>query len=205
LAKILLINNLYTESENLRAVCKNNHFSYDEYRHTELSKVRNLDDYAGAILSGTGDSPDADLSVYADEISLLGKLKCPVLGICGGAQIIALANGGEVIDTFKPIAGRRQVLVSRHDPLFAGLPTPYTVLSKHRRWISKSPDGFEVLAREACDGFPYVFRKTDALVYAVQFHPERRNDGTRLMANFFSICRQWFENQPAKTLELECV
>ncbi len=196
MAKILLINNLYTESENLRIACRNAQLPFDEVRHTDIAdSVLTHDDYIGVVLSGTGDSPDEKLHVYDDELALLARLKCPVLGICGGAQILTLGNGGDVSATHAPIAGRKQVNITSDDPLFTGLPKPFTVFSKHRRYISTPPNGYDTLAREVKDDFPYVLRKTNTSVYAVQFHPERRQDGTALMLNFFQICRDWGQSQ----------
>ena len=187
-SRILLINNLYSESENLRIACRQNGLPFDEYRHTELDQVCNHNTYSGVILSGTGDSPDEKLDVYADEIALVKKLRCPLLGICGGAQIIALASGGKVTCTL-PVGGRRQVQIGIDDPLFVDLPNSFVVFSKHRRAISTVPQDFQVLASEQEYGFPYVIKHKSKPTYAVQFHPERRNDGTQLMANFFALCK----------------
>ncbi len=203
--KILLINNLYTESENLRVACRTAQLDFDEVRHTDIAR-RDLDpsDYIGVVLSGTGDSPDEKLHVYADELALLTRIDCPVLGICGGAQILVLgAEGGRVDDTDAPVAGRKQVAVLVDDPLFSDLPRPFTVFSKHRRYISAVPDGYETLAEETGARFPYVLRKTGTFVYAVQFHPERRQDGTVLMQNFFGLCRTWAHAQSKAIARLQ--
>ncbi len=151
----------------------------------------------GVLLSGTVISPNEDLQVYDQEIKLLAKMSCPVLGICGGGQILTLESGGEVVDTVKPIAGRRQARIEIDDVIFDGLPRPFTVLSKHRRYMSTIPDDFEVLAYETIENYPYVLKHKEKARYAVQFHPERRNDGTQFLKNFFNICCIWAQQPKA--------
>lgn len=97
----------------------------------------------------------------------------PTLGVCLGAQLLAVACGGRVergrqgpergaafVD-IEPAAGI--------DPLFAGLPAPAGVVQWHDDAVVALPDGGTPLARS--DRYLQAFRVGRA-AWGVQFHPE---------------------------------
>ncbi|MEC9070993.1 MAG: hypothetical protein VX938_01380, partial [Myxococcota bacterium] len=83
----------------------------------------------------------------------------PTLGICGGHQVLALANGIEVAPVFDvppattSYAGMPKVkgdvtvrLLKMDDPLLEGLPTMMVVAASHVDEAKGVPEGFTLLA-----------------------------------------------------------
>ena len=83
----------------------------------------------GIILSG-GPS-----SVYEDDApkvdGALFDLGVPILGICYGMQLMALALGGEVGAVQIREYGRSDIVVKSHDGLFAGTPDEQKAWTSH--------------------------------------------------------------------------
>jgi GMP synthase (glutamine-hydrolysing) len=95
----------------------------------------------------------------------------PCLGICFGAQFLALLLGGRAYRAPRQEIGACTVRLTeagRHDPLFAGFPPSFPVFEWHGDTFDPPP-GAELLA--VGDGIRHqVFRR--ARVVGVQFHPE---------------------------------
>ena len=80
--------------------------------------------------------------------------RLPVLGICYGAQLMALELGGEVAPSAKREYGPASVHVTRDDALFAGLDRDQPVWMSHGDSITRLPEGFEATAQT--DSTPYA-------------------------------------------------
>ena len=123
----------------------------------------------GLILSG------GPMSVYVDDAPrpdpALFDLGVPVLGICYGAQLMALELGGTVTRTGASEFGKTRLCVAEHGTMLAGLDDTEQCWMSHRDCITAPPDGFVTLARS--DGAPIAAMEDRARgLFAVQFHPE---------------------------------
>ena len=111
--------------------------------------------------------------------------RLPVLGICYGAQLMALELGGEVAPSAKREYGSASVHVTRDDALFAGLDRDQPVWMSHGDSITRLPEGFEATAQT--DSTPYAgLAAPDRGLYGIQFHPEvvHTPRGRDLLRNF---------------------
>jgi len=130
---------------------------------------------------------------YAQEYRLVRETEKPLLGICGGHQLIALALGGSVEPLGQVVKGYRRVRVLEPDPLFNGLSNEIMVLESHQNHVAKLPEGFKLLASSS-DTRVEAMRSEKGLVYGVQFHPERHDekhpDGREILKNFWLLAKK---------------
>jgi GMP synthase (glutamine-hydrolysing) len=123
---------------------------------------------AALILSGGPASVYEDGAPRVDPA--LFDLGVPTLGICYGAQLLALELGGRVDRTGASEFGRTQLTASGGE-LFTGLAAEQTVWMSHRDTVVEPPTGARVVA--ASPSTPVAaFEDDRRRLYGVQFHPE---------------------------------
>jgi GMP synthase (glutamine-hydrolysing) len=121
------------------------------------------------ILSGGPNSvydagaPKPDPAIWRGDI--------PVLGICYGAQLMALELGGDVLPATKREYGPATVTITEDGGLFAGLERDQPVWMSHGDSITKLPDGFRATAQTDSSPFAGLIDPSRNL-YGIQFHPE---------------------------------
>jgi GMP synthase (glutamine-hydrolysing) len=127
-------------------------------------------------------------SVYADDAPRMDarifELGIPTLGICYGAQLLALELGGRVDRTGVSEFGRTE-LKATGGHLFASLPSDQTVWMSHRDTVVAPPSGATVVAES--DHTPVAAFEDEARgLYGVQFHPEvvHTPHGQEVLKNF---------------------
>ena len=108
-------------------------------------------------------APKPDASIWT------GRL--PVLGICYGAQLMALELGGDVQPSAKREYGPATVLITHDDGLFTGIDRDQPVWMSHGDSITRLPEGFRATAQT--DSTPYAgLAAPERNLYGIQFHPE---------------------------------
>jgi len=137
---------------------------------------------AALILSGGPASVYADGAPRVDPS--LFALGVPTLGICYGAQLLALELGGRVDRTGASEYGRTDLTASGGE-LFAGLAPDQTVWMSHRDTVVEPPSGARVVATSSSTPVA-AFEDERRRVYGVQFHPEvvHTPQGQSLLENF---------------------
>ena len=160
------------------------------------------------VLSGHSTLIDEyDRASLASLLELIRETTRPVLGLCGGHQLIGLAFGvspapmgplalGEG-DPHPDLApgmrkewGPCRVHISAPDQLFDGLAETVVVEQRHFWELKAVPAGFQRLAGSDICAVQAMRHATRPL-YGVQFHPERYTehhpDGRAILANFFRL------------------
>mgnify|MGYP000132528157 CR=1 FL=1 len=143
---------------------------------------------AGIIFSGGPKSvhvpgaPTIDPAVYGTGV--------PVLGICYGAQLVAMQLGGEVARTDQGEYGRTGLEVTGSSPLFEDLPKQQNVWMSHGDSIVAAPPGFKVTAQTGAVPVA-ALEDPERAVYGVQFHPEvaHTERGQEVLKHFlYDVC-----------------
>lgn len=132
----------------------------------------------------------------------------PILGFCGGAQMMAETFGstaaaidadgvGDMLDeNWKERIhefGFTPVRKLKEHALLEGLKDEFEVMEMHYWEIKELPEGFEQLAETDVTPLQIISHKTLPL-YGTQFHPEawdsNHTDGRTFLENFFKLANQ---------------
>lgn len=158
--------------------------------HPYLIPLEKIRQFAprGIILSG------GPQSVYAADAPLIGTeifdWGVPVLGICYGIQLLNHLLGGKVSPAPQREYGRKALIVTDHQDLFAGLDSKELVWMSHGDRVDQLAPGFELIGHS--DTCPIgAVRDRKRRLYGVQFHPEVEHtaNGRKILGNFlFDIC-----------------
>ncbi|MBI4748597.1 MAG: gamma-glutamyl-gamma-aminobutyrate hydrolase family protein [Acidobacteria bacterium] len=150
------------------------------------------------ILSGT--LRDFDMyqsSILQNVSSVLATTTVPVLGICGGHQLVGQAFGLPIVTLDHQLPHQRRhnrlreyeyrfvKVIEPEDPIFRNVLTDHDeqrrsrgntiwVWQNHGLMVDGMPDGFELLAKGyVCQNQMMVKRGDGQLIYTVQFHIEK--------------------------------
>jgi GMP synthase (glutamine-hydrolysing) len=123
------------------------------------------------------DAPKPDPAIWSGRI--------PVLGICYGAQLMALELGGDVLPASKREYGPATVTLNEADGLFKDLDRDQPVWMSHGDSITRLPDGFRSTAQSDSTPFAGLVDERRNL-YGIQFHPEvvHTPQGRQVLRNF---------------------
>ncbi len=157
--------------------------------HPYHYRPKSVDHIKGVILSGSpysvrdSESPRPDLSWCEGAM--------PLLGICYGAQLITVVNGGEVLSSNTREYGRARLsFIEEHEQLLHGVEPNSQVWMSHADSITRLPDNFRLISRTNDIGIA-AFRANDKNIFGLQFHPEvyHSTDGQIVLENFVvGIC-----------------
>ena len=143
------------------------------------AELPELAGYGGVVCLGgaMGANDDLEYPWLADVRRLLAgavTARLPVLAVCLGAQLLAVATGGRVaVGKDGPEVGPGLVAkrdAAWRDPLFADLPFMPDVLQFHNDAIVSLPRGTELLA--SATRYPIQAFRVGPSAYGVQFHIE---------------------------------
>lgn len=158
-----------------------------EFRHLDGVVVGGGDDVAPTIYGGEVDpavrvDPDRDRL----ELALLAHARAarlPVLGICRGAQMINVFEGGTLHEDIHAVyveaPRQRTVLPRKTVHVAAGSrlgrildATTYRVNALHHQSVDRLGDGLEIVARDDHDMVQAIEGTTPRYLIGVQWHPE---------------------------------
>lgn len=147
------------------------------------------DSVRGVILSGSPYSVTEEGAPHPSLDAFRGRL--PLLGVCYGAQYLAMLAGGTVEPTPAREYGRAMLsIIDPVDPLMAGMPSLTQVWMSHGDTITDVPDSFHIIgSTENVRVAAYHIEGEET--WGIQFHPEvyHSTDGMRLLGNFvLGIC-----------------
>ena len=158
-----------------------------------------------AIILGPNETPfPAYPETFQGFLGWVRGHRGPLLGICGGHQVLALAHGAEVgpVHDVPPatssyqgmprISGDTDVhVVDPEHPIMRGLPDTISVSARHVDQVRSVPDDFRLLATGTpCAVQAITHQRRPQL--GLQFHPERpttTDHGDVLLRNWIESLR----------------
>ena len=155
-----------------------------------FNKIPVLDESVkGVILSGSPASVRDEDAPVPDLSDIKGRL--PLLGVCYGAQYLAMFGGGVVESAPTREYGRAMLtVVDPSDPLMLNLPSPTQVWMSHGDTITFLPENYKVIgSTESVRAAAYHIEGEKT--WGIQFHPEVYHSvaGKDLLSNFvMGIC-----------------
>ena len=138
---------------------------------TSIEEIKALNP-VGIIFTGGPNSVYDEKSPHiTKEIFELG---IPILGICYGCQLMAVALGGRVTACVTSEYGKTETFYDKSSRIFGDigeLPDKGISWMSHTDYISEIPEGFKITAHTA-DCPAAAMENNEKKLYAVQFHPE---------------------------------
>lgn len=172
-----------------------------------------IDDLHGLVVLGGAQNVDEGHAFLRDEQSLIRKMHeagRPVIGICLGAQQIAVALGGKVEKMAAPEVGVLPVSLSmpgQTETILAGIPWSCPQLHSHGYQVTQAPAGAVVLASSrACKVQAY---RAGQRTFGFQYHFEcdramtsEMFDRSMGLAEKAGVTRAAMEDQHAEHAEM---
>ena len=156
-----------------------------------------LAEFDNVVLSAGPGSPSVrtDFGICS---SIIACSPIPLLGICLGHQGVAHAYGARIVRAPEPLHGRMRPVTHDGTGLFDGIPSPFQAVCYHSLAVAGPPESLLVTAT-ASAGEVMALRHKHRPQWGVQFHPESvcTAHGTRLLANFAELTRQWQRDHDA--------
>ncbi len=155
-------------------------FSSFPYSQLESSKISEFDSF---ILSGRRQNSKSMNALNSRIINHAISEKKSLLGICFGAEILALTLGGTIRKTIIPYNGEQEVTILNENPLCNG---KILVFESHNYEISQLNSKLHGIAKsENClyEIVQYEYKN----IFGTQFHPEMTTDGQFIIEAFASL------------------
>jgi GMP synthase (glutamine-hydrolysing) len=143
-----------------------------------------LSNYERVILSGRRRNKKEINSTNSQIIKTCYANETPLLGICYGAEIIALTFGGSLHRT-DLVQGFRRINVEKQTKLLEKIHCD--VYESHSYAISHLPENFICVASSDTSKHEIICHNSKK-IFGTQFHPEKSGEcGTELIRNFVSL------------------
>ncbi|MBU3904894.1 MAG: gamma-glutamyl-gamma-aminobutyrate hydrolase family protein [Nanoarchaeota archaeon] len=186
--KILIINNDDKKVRLIRKFLKLEKCDSEVVNYKRCKKHVDKD-ISGLIISGSPHHATITMPYEKDLILDAVQKKIPVLGICGGHQVLGLLFGGKVGNHKKPVKGYYKIKFMKRRCIFNELPEKLSIMfESHRNYVTL-PKSFELLGTSTKTKNEAMKMKRKS-VYGVQFHPEMSGYlGEIIFKNFCNICK----------------
>ncbi len=154
-----------------------------EKQTPQLLDLNSLENYDSVILSGRRKNEKKTNEINSKIVIYSIKNNMKLLGICYGAEILALTLGGTIRKTSSLQKGNELIKILKENAI-----SNYSldVFESHRFEISKLPSVLLPLAdSKNCKYEIIQYEKKQ--IFGTQFHPEMSQDGHDLIEKFCSL------------------
>jgi GMP synthase (glutamine-hydrolysing) len=155
--------------------------NFNNLKHTQvdLSKISEYDSF---ILSGRRVNNKEMNAINSKVIQEAVLEKKDLLGICYGAEILAITLGGTIKKSTVE-KGLKEITIQKKNPLCNG---KITVFESHNYEISRLNSKTIGIASSTSCKFEMI-QHNELNIFGTQFHPEMSPDGKSLISAFISL------------------
>ncbi|MDA0756520.1 MAG: gamma-glutamyl-gamma-aminobutyrate hydrolase family protein [Crenarchaeota archaeon] len=177
---LLLVDNGSVFTKDISETLSNSDVKFEQKSFDSIS-IDEIGKYDSFILSGRRNN-DSQMNVKNSKIILHAiNEKKKLLGICYGAEILALVLGGTIRKSF--VIQGEQEIISNENSLCTG---KETVFESHSYEISKLGTSLNSIAKsENCKN--EIVKHKELSIYGTQFHPEMTKDGQTMIRKFTKL------------------
>ena len=177
---LLLVDNGSVFTKDIANTLSNSGIKFDQKPSDQIN-LNDISNYDSFILSGRRNN-DSQMNAKNSKIIIHAvNQKKKLLGICYGAEILALALGGTIRKS-SVIRGEQEI-TSNENILCEG---KNTVFESHSYEISKLGSSLNCLA-ESKNCKNEIVKHKELAIFGTQFHPEMTKDGQKMIANFAKL------------------
>ena len=179
---LLVVDNGSVYTPSLLKCIQDLKINFESHLFSNISTL-DLDNYSSIILSGRRKN-NSEMNIINSKLvkHSLEKDK-PLLGICYGAEILALTLGGTIKKMTSSRHGLYDINITKNNPLCSDKIQGF---ESHSYMVSKLESPFTQIATSADCKFE-IFQYDDKNIFGTQFHPEMSSDGKSLLKKFSFI------------------
>ena len=179
---LLVVDNGSIYTKNLTGFLNEKNILFKE-QTPQLLDINLLENYDSIILSGRRKNEKKINEINSKIITYSIKNEIKLLGICYGAEILALTLGGTIRKTLSLQKGNEMIKIFKENLISSD---SLDVFESHGFEISKLPSVLVPLAEsKKCKYEIIQYEKKP--IFGTQFHPEMSQDGHDLIEKFCSL------------------
>ena len=179
---LLVVDNGSIYTKNLVNCISEQNVDFSTVKFNEAPSLE-ISQFNSFILSGRIKNDKKMNVINSQIIKHVISEKKSLLGICYGAEILAITMGGTIKKSNKPVKGEETVLVEKENKICQN---KIQVFESHRYEISQLGNQLHSLASsKSCKH--EIVKHNDLDIFGTQFHPEMSRDGQSVIKAFLSI------------------
>jgi GMP synthase (glutamine-hydrolysing) len=179
---LLVVDNGSVYTPSLLKCIQDLNFDFESHTFSNVPSL-DLDNYSSIILSGRRkNNPEMNI-VNSKLVKYSVEENKPLLGICYGAEILALTLGGTIKKMTSSRHGLYEIDITKNNPLCSGKIKGF---ESHSYMVSKLDSSFTQIATSDDCKFE-IFQYNNKNIFGTQFHPEMSSDGKSLLEKFSLI------------------
>lgn len=179
---LLVVDNGSIYTSNLIDFLKGKNFLFDVHAPESLD-LNSLQNYDSIILSGRRKNDKKTNEINSKVVNYSIKNDVKLLGICYGAEILALTLGGTIRKNSVLQKGNEIIKTVKDNPISNN---SLEVFESHRFEIAKLPNTLVHVAESTHCKYEIIQYK-QKLIFGTQFHPEMSIDGQSMLEKFFLL------------------
>ena len=179
---LLVVDNGSIYTKNLTDFLNKKNFLFEK-QVPQLLDLESLENYDAVILSGRRKNEKKTNEINSKIVNYSIKNNLKLLGICYGAEILALTLGGTIRKTTSPQKGNEKITISKENSISNN---SLEVFESHGFEISKLPSVLIPLGESKNCKYE-IIQYEKKPIFGTQFHPEMSQDGHDLIEKFYSL------------------